>query len=234
MNAPKPVYLLAGGPGHRRKGPDPLLQAVFARTGQARPSVAYVGVASDDDLDFLKWIAAIFRTAGSGPVRLAPLASPRADLDEAHSVLADSDLVFISGGDVEAGMQRLRARKMIPLLERLHAGGKPFFGLSAGSIMLARGWVRWSDPLDEASAEAFPCLDFAPVLCDTHAEAEDWEELKALVTLSPQETVGYGIPTGGALCVRPGGGVSALGKPVPRFQTHAGTLLSLPPLLPAS
>jgi hypothetical protein len=33
-----PVYLLAGGPGSRRKGPDPLLQAVFALPGRPSPS----------------------------------------------------------------------------------------------------------------------------------------------------------------------------------------------------
>jgi len=169
----KPVYLLAGGRGHARKRPDPLLEAVFALAGRAKPSIAYIGAASDDDGDFLEWMASCFHTAGAGPVRLAPMVSARVDLDEARSVLTSSDLIFVSGGDVEAGMRVLEERKMVSFLQRLHDDGKPFFGLSAGSIMLARCWVRWSDPDDEASAATFPCLNFASVLCDTHAEAED-------------------------------------------------------------
>jgi peptidase E len=227
-----PIYLLAGGPGAARRGPDPLLQRVLASTRKAAPSIAYVGAASDDDAGFFKWIAALFRSAGSGPVRLAPLASHRADLDEARSVLQSADLVYITGGDVEAGMRILRERKMEEFLRQLHASGKPFFGLSAGSIMLARAWVRWSDPDNDASAEVFPCLGFAPILCDTHAEADGWEELKALLRLSVCGTGGFGIPAGGALCVEQNGTVTAIGKPAPRFETLSGRIKPLAPLPP--
>jgi len=55
--------LLAGGHGHARKGPDPLLEAVFAQAGKPRPSIAYIGVASDDDRDFLRWLTSLFETA---------------------------------------------------------------------------------------------------------------------------------------------------------------------------
>jgi cyanophycinase-like exopeptidase len=232
MESVNPIYLLAGGPGAARRGPDPLLERVFAVARQAAPSIAYVGAASDDDAGFFKWIAARFRSAGSGPVRLAPLASPRADLDEARSILQAADLVYMTGGDVEAGMHILQERKMDGFLHQLHASGKPFFGLSAGSIMLARAWVRWADPDNDATAEAFPCLGFAPILCDTHAEADDWEELKVLLGLSVSGTVGFGIPSGGALCVAQDGTVAAIGKPAPRFEVRNGRIRTLAPLPP--
>ena len=45
-----PIFLISGGHGMRkRKGPDPLLQAVIRRTGVRRPTIAYVGTASGDD-----------------------------------------------------------------------------------------------------------------------------------------------------------------------------------------
>jgi len=230
----KPVILIGGGRGHVRKGPDPLLQAAFLEAGgMRRPSIAYVGAASDDNRDFFKWIASLFREAGSGAVRLAAMADAHADLDEARTVLSDSDLVFVSGGDVEAGVRILRERSMVPFLKHLHAGGKPFFGISAGSIMLAQHWVSWPDPHDETRVESFACMGFAPILCDTHAEAEDWEELKALLKLSQRDTVGYGIPSGGALRVASNGRVTALGKPACRFQFTEGAIRALPPLSPA-
>ena len=126
-------------------------------------------------------------------------------------------MVFLSGGDVEAGMAVLEATGTIPVLDRLFRSGRPFFGLSAGSIMLARQWIRWADPDDEASAQGFPCLGFAPVLIDTHGEADGWVELVALLGLQEAGTVGYGIPTGAGLAAGPDGGLRALGSPVHRF-----------------
>jgi cyanophycinase-like exopeptidase len=194
--------------------------------------VAYVGVASNDDRGFLKWIAAPLREAGAGQVRLAPMAATGADLDEARSVLSTSDLIFMSGGDVEAGMRILRERKMLSFLKRLQLAGRVFFGISAGSIMLARQWVHWPDPAND-TAEVFDCMKVAPLLCDTHAEAEDWEELKTLLLLTrAAAAIGYGIPSGGALRITPTGTVSALGKPLVRFRAQTGAIVPLPPLVP--
>ena len=232
MPTPLPIHLIAGGRGHRRQGADPLLQQVFAQTGQPAPSIAYVGVASDDDAGFLQWLTALFKSSGSGPVRLAPMAARGADLDEARRVLESSAIVYITGGDVEAGMAHLRRCRMVPLLGRLYRAGRPFFGLSAGSIMLARQWVRWTDADDDSTAETFPCLGLAPVLCDCHAEDDDWEELHALLRLEPEGTIGYGIPSGGALKVTPQGTVHALGKTAVRFDHHQARVRRLPDQAP--
>jgi hypothetical protein len=112
------------------------------------------------------------------------------------------------------------------LLSELHLDGKPFIGLSAGSIMLARSWVRWPDADNDATAATFPCLGMAPLLCDTHAEKEDWEELKTLLRLSGPEA-GYGIPAGAALRIKADGPLSALGRPVPRFKFQDGRIRRL-------
>ena len=230
--APKPVFLIGGGDHRARKKPDPLLEVVLAQAGKPRPSIAYVGVASDDDRGFFRWLAALFQQAGSGDVRLARLASPRADVVQARTLLERSDIVFISGGDVEAGMAHLDRHGLSPLLMVLHRCGKPFFGVSAGSIMLARCWVRWTDPHDDASAEEFPCLGVAPVVCDMHAESDDWEELRVLLKLIGKG-VGYGIPAGGALRVDLDGSVSALGRPVQRFASRSGMVEKLTELTPS-
>lgn len=227
-----PVFLLAGGPGRRRAGGDPVLEQVFALSGRRAPSIAYVGVASDDDAGFRKWLTARFRASGSGPVTLAAMAAKGDDLGEARRVLEEADIVYVSGGDVEAGMAHLRRCRMEPLLRRLHGAGKPFFGLSAGSIMLARQWVRWSDPDDDDTAGPFSCLGLAPVLCDCHAEADDWVELHALLRLQRGDALGYGIPTGGALAVAPDGSVRAVGAPAVRLSFRAGRISRLADLAP--
>ncbi len=229
---PRPIHLLAGSPHGRSRGADPVLVAALAETGRPRPSVAYIGAASDDDRDFLRFVTTYLQRAGAGEVRLAALASARANLAEARAVIERSDLVFVSGGDVEAGMAHLERHELIPLLRTLHGAGTPFVGLSAGSIMLARCWVRWSDPDDDATAAIFPCLALAPVLCDCHAEADDWEELRALLELT-REGIGYGIPAGGALRVAADGAVTALGKAAYCLERRAGRIERVADLTPA-
>ena len=207
----KPVYLLAGGRNRGSKKPDPLLQAVFREYGIASPTVAYSGIASGDDRSFFGFITSSFKEAGAGKINHALIAPERADLKKARDILESADIVFISGGDVEAGMEILKEKNMIGFLYGLYRQGKPFFGISAGAIMLAREWVLWRDPDDDNSAEIFPCLDIAPIICDTHAEADGWEELQALLALEKDSVKGYGIPSGTAIKIYPDGRVEALG-----------------------
>ncbi len=227
------LLLIAGGRSAlKRRGPDPLVAEAVSQAKVPRPRVAYLGAASGDNAAFRVLIAGLLKKAGAGEVVLAPLCGRKADPEKARKVLGDSDLVFVSGGDVEEGMQVLRQTRMMRFLRALHEAGKPFFGVSAGSIMLARAWVRWRDPNNDQSAEVFPCLGFAPVLCDTHGEADGWEELKALLALSPVGAVGYGIVSSTALVVGPGGRVGARGGEVHRFRRRASGVVQVESLLP--
>jgi cyanophycinase len=229
---PKPVMLLAGGPGSHRHGPDPLLQRALSLAGSPSPSVAYVGAPSGDNRAFYVMIAALLKRAGAGEVTLVRLCGRRPDLGRARDQLARADLVFVTGGDVEEGMHVLEGTATVALLCELAAGGVPFLGVSAGSIMLARSWVRWRDPRDESSVELFPCLGIADVWCDTHGEAEGWEELAALGRVVPEGSVSHGIPSGAGLVVHPDGCLEAAGAPVHRFESRAGRAVRIADLEP--
>jgi cyanophycinase-like exopeptidase len=232
-DARPPLYLIAGGRDSiHRRGPDPLISGALALGGVPKPQVAYLGVASGDNAAFRVLIGRLLKKAGAGVVAPVPLCGKRADPEKARKVLAESHIVFVSGGDVEEGMRVLKETRMLRFLRALHASGKPFLGVSAGSIMLARGWVRWPDPNNEQSAELFPCLGFAPVLCDTHGEADGWEELRALLALSPAGTLGYGIVSGSALVVSSGGEVAAAGGEVHRFRHKASGVVQVESLTP--
>jgi cyanophycinase len=231
--ATKPVWLLAGGPGSRRRGPDPLLQRALALAGKPSPSVAYLGAPSDDNRAFYMMIAAGLKHAGAGEVTLVKLCGRRPDLARARDELARADVVFMTGGDVEEGMRVLEATDTIETLRGLAAAGVPFLGVSAGSIMLARSWVRWRDPKDEASVELFHCLGIAEVWCDTHGEGEGWEELAALARILPGGSVSHGIPTGAGLVVHPHGTLEAAGSPVHRFESRNGRAVRIGDLEPS-
>jgi peptidase E len=230
---PVSIYLLAGGRSSLSRGRDRLLTRVLASCGVPRPSIAYIGAANGDSKPFFSMISAYLRRCGAERVTLAPLAGGRRKLEKARTILESADMVFISGGDVEAGMEVLEERQILPFLHELFERGKPFFGSSAGSVMLGRQWVRWKDPNDDATASLFPCMGLTPIVCDTHGEAEGWEELCTLLRLTPEGTFGYGIPTGAGLCVRSNGTLEALEAPVHCYVRRRGAAVrraDLPPI----
>jgi peptidase E len=229
---PKPIYLLAGGPGSRRSQGDPILTRVLTSGEASSPSIAYVGAASGDSRPFFSMIADHMRGCGAGEITLAPLAGRWTKPEKTRAILESADIILVSGGDVEAGMEILEERRMLPFFRDLHRAGKAFFGISAGSIMLAREWVVWDDPDDDATASILPCMGLADVICDTHAEEEEWAELRVLVRLTPKGAKGYGIPMGAALCVHPDGALEALGAPVPCFVSTGGAAVPGEDLLP--
>ena len=230
----KPVYLFAGGRSGNRKKQGALMERMFREFGIASPTVAYNGVASGDDRSFFRFIAGELTQAGADKVVHAVIAPSGADLDKARSVLEDADIVFISGGDVEAGMDILREKKMLDYIGDLYRQGKPFFGISAGAIMLAERWVRWRDPDDDSSAELFPCLGFAPVICDTHGEADGWDELQAALKLAEDGTHGYGLATGAGVKVFSDGRVEALGGEVYQYLNRQGRVERIADITPAN
>ena len=204
------IYLLAGNPYARSGKPDPAMQAFFEEIGKPKSRVAYIGTASGDDRSFFEAMRALLKASGAGEVELAPLCGETENAAaEARRVVAQADAIFVSGGDVAEGMDVLRARKgMIACLRERFASGVPFMGLSAGSIMLARGWVRWAEGTE--SGTLFDCLGFAPIYCDVHGEADDWDELTTLLRLLPDKAAGYAIRAGEALRIS-GGVVESVG-----------------------
>ncbi len=231
MSTQKPIFLLAGGRGTSGKSMESFIQAIFKEAGHAVPTIAYVGVANEDNWVFYKLIAGMIKKAGNCQINRVLIAAKNADLKKARSILESADIIFMSGGDVEAGMRILIEKNMADFFQELYQKGKIFFGASAGSIMLAKKWVRWRDPEDDSTAEFFPCLGLAPVICDTHAESDDWEELQALLRL--ENTSGYGIATESCLKVSFDGKVEALGGAVFQYICHEGKVERLADIVPS-
>jgi len=224
MKTMLPIYLLAGGPGAKRQSPDPILQMAFRELGKTKPSVAYIGAAHGDSLTFYLFIKRLIVAAGAGKVELVPLAKKKSNLEEAQSIIQSADCIFVSGGDVSEGMRVLTEKAVIPLIKKRYNEGALIIGVSAGSIMLAKQWINWPDENDEASAELIPCMNIAPVLCDTHGEEDEWNELHSLVRLTEGNQIGYGIPSGGAMRISKDGGVEAISMPLYRIERLEGKI----------
>ncbi|MCX6012649.1 MAG: Type 1 glutamine amidotransferase-like domain-containing protein [Chloroflexi bacterium] len=232
MNKIKAIYLLAGGRGGNSNSTDNILQVIFRDINKVVPTIAYVGVASDDNLLFYQSISSMIKNAGNCNITRIVLSSKKADIHKAQDMLNSADAVFMSGGDVEKGMQLLIEKNMVEFLNGIYNQGKLFFGASAGSIMLAREWVRWKNPDDDSTAELFPCLGFAPIICDTHAEGDNWAELQAALKLEAKNTMGYGIASGTCLKVSPNGEQEAIGGSVARYKKQDGKVTKQADLSP--
>ena len=222
MATPGKVVLMAGaGPGTGKKSVRFHDQAVAA-TGQKKPTIAYVGAASGDSKVFEKMLGTLLFGL-TAKVKSVPLTKKSLKTSEAKQILADVDLVFVSGGDVDAGMKVIHERELAPYFRELHAQGKPMEGVSAGSIMLGKHWVRF-DEKDDTKAEVFDCLGVVPHSFDAHSEADHWEELQVLARLlskraKPPETV-VGLVSGHC-AIWDDGRLTALGGPLHRFTCTA-------------
>jgi peptidase E len=234
MRRPQTVHLIGGGPGTLR-ALRKHFRAALEEIGAKRPLVAYVGAATDDNRAFYTMIRGSLSLSGAR-FRLAKMASSRASATEARALLEECDLIFMSGGDVDHGMRVLRDKDMLPTFRRLAQAGKPMFGISAGSIMLAREWVRFPDD-DEANAEIFGCLGVVPAYVDAHAEADDWSELRTLLRMLHRrgdgDLVGYGLTRGGGLQATVEGAdvtMRAIGTPIPRLVVRGDQVVAAAPL----
>jgi len=196
MNA-KPIYLIAGGsPGETRQVTEDFHTALEA-CGKPNPKVAYVGTANHDNKMFFQYMKHPMMKAGAGEVKLVPIANKRTDEAAVKRMLSEADLVFLSGGEVEDGMVWLKRYDLDVFLTGLYHSGKPFLGVSAGAIMMGQHWVHWDKEDDDDTASLFECLNFVPMLFDTHGESEGWKELKCALRLLGPGAEGYGLSKGG-------------------------------------
>jgi peptidase E len=225
MNTQKPIYLLAGGRGKRILTTISNVRNIIKGINKVKPDIAYVGVASLRDNWLIYFIISILIKVGCDCRLSRILIAPKnADLNRARAMLQSADVIFISGGDVEVGMQILKEKNMVGFLQDLAKKDKLFIGVSAGSIIMAKEWVRWRNPNDNSTAELFPCLGLVPIICDTHAEEDDWEELKTALQLEATGTPGYGITSGAYLKVYPDGRLESEVGPVARYIFQNGKI----------
>jgi cyanophycinase-like exopeptidase len=213
---------MAGKFGSRHFGTKPYLADALRRTGKGKPLALYVGAASGEDRSFGTALSLILKTAGAHRVLWPKLAVKKPASGQARESLEQADLVFIGGGDVEMGVQVLRAADLVGDLHAAANRGVVFAGMSAGAIMLGERWIRWPHAgASDAEAQTYECLGLVPCSVDTHGEDDDWHEVRTFAVVRARElgkkARAYAVPSGGALVVSHAGEIRAEGQPVPVF-----------------
>ena len=176
---------------------------------------------------FFTMIKSILMKAGAQKVILVKLAKKKVDISDVKNVLTSADIIFLSGGEVEDGMNWLKYHRLTLFFKDLYNEGKRFVGISAGSIMMGTHWVRWEKPEDDATAELFDCLGIIPAVFDTHGEDENWKELKTTLKLLGNDARGYGIPCHGMISADSRGTLVNLEKTLLTYVNDNGQVWEL-------
>jgi len=217
-----PAFLIAGGSPRDLTAMARMMSNAF--NGLQKPVVAYIGTANGDNLAFFQLMKMMLKSAGAGKVNFVRLAKKNPDIDAAKKTIAAADVVFLSGGEVEDGMNWLKKHDLISFLKELYSAGKRFLGVSAGVIMMGTHWVHWDIEGDDSTSKLFDCLAFTPVLFDVHGESEDWVELKAALKLLGPGSRAYGLPGGCMLSADSKGNLINLEKEYLVFKNEEGKI----------
>jgi cyanophycinase-like exopeptidase len=221
-----PVTLIAGGKWSKDFGTSPYLGDAFRATGKPKPTVVQIGAANGDDRAFGTATVLLMKKAGAGEVLWPRVCGKKKDVAGMKKALETADVVFVSGGDVEEGMNVLEELELVKAVTAAAKRGAVFVGISAGAIMIGERWVRWpSAKATDDEAETFACLGVAGVSIDTHGEKDGWGEVKSFVAVRARETgqtqSACGVPSGAALIVE-GTTLRAAGSPVQVFRAKKG------------
>jgi len=191
----KPAFLLAGG----RNTDTSMIVRLLGRSLLNCKTAAYIGAANGDSEAFFELTKSLLQKLGLKRIEFVKTATEKADTGKAIETLYDADVIYISGGEVEDGMKWLKKHSLCEIIRDIYNKGKQFICVSAGTIMMGTHWISVDETDDYDKAELFDCLKIIPAVFDTHAEDEDWIELKTTLKLLGDGSTGYGIRTGGIL-----------------------------------
>jgi len=203
----KPTTLIAGKFGSRHFGTKRYVADAVRLTGRDEPVALYIGAASGDDRHFGSALSTLLKGAGIRKVVWPKLSKgKKKDVSAAKTALHETDLVFVGGGDVEAGIHALHDADLVEDLHGAAKRGVVFAGMSAGAIMLGERWIRWPrEGAGDDEAETFECLGVAPCALDTHGEGDGWRETQSFAAVRARElgkkARAYGVPSGAALVI---------------------------------
>lgn len=222
------IHLIAY-PDWRRSDVRDWHDAMFKETGKDRPNVALFTAPGGEDPEEIRWVTDTFRRRYGAAVQAVRLLRRPTPFEEAREIIRSADLLYFTGGDHFLLVRAATSAGLAEVLKRRVAEGAVVGGYSAGAIAIGAYWPEWPEPerpdLPEEGATLVRCLGLnTRLICDFHAEEDDWEELYACLRLlrarDPHTTWhGYGVPTRGAIRISGTGRAELLGDRGPWLAT---------------
>jgi len=223
MSAVKPVFLLADSQLlFWQKDGELYLKTILQHVASSSPKAAYIGASNGDIPDFYHIFVAAMKGIG---ITDCQMISSDASQDEL-AFLAQSDVLLLSGGDVDKGWDVLQNTGMLNIVRQRYKEGAVIIGISAGAIQLGQFWREDAD-----HAELRPMAQVLPFSIDAHEESTNWKRLKNTTRHGYSKAKAYGIPSGGGLVFFPNKHIHAIRYPAAEMVNQGNTLVvtSLPP-----
>jgi cyanophycinase len=202
----KPLYLLADSQLFFWKSDgDSLAERVRAELDKSSPKAAYIGASNGDQPEFYSLFQAAMESMGISNCRAVPSQPSKEDI----SFIEESDLILLSGGDVERGWRTFEQNGLKELVPRKRFDGAILMGVSAGAVQLGLGHLS-----NAAQPKRVDMFRFAPFYVGAHDEGNDWFDLRALVNLAQSDARAIGLPAGGGAVYYADGTLEPLRKPL--------------------
>lgn len=126
--------IIAIGGGNIRKNETLLIDQEIARVaGKSQPKLLFIPTASLDDAGYIKSIHEHFTKLGCVVDTLC-LISQNPSIQEIKTKIANTDIIYVGGGNTLRMMNLWRKLGVDKLLQQAQAQGKVLCGVSAGSI----------------------------------------------------------------------------------------------------
>lgn len=205
----KSLYLLADSQLLFWKDKDSLFTTRIREQIEAEtPKAAYIGASNGDNPDFFSLFIGAMEMIGITDCRMIPTQPAKEDM----TFLEAADLLLLSGGDTEQGWRAFEQNGLKEMIPQKRFAGAVLVGISAGAVQLGMGALTGSSTMKPVEM-----FRFAPFYVGAHEEAEEWWNLRALVTLAQTDARGVGIPAGGGAIYHPDGSLEPVRKTLVEF-----------------
>lgn len=191
-----PIYLFADSqPLFLKEDGVSLLNRIKEDIGKSGIKAAYVGASNGDEPAFYHIFTEAMKSVGINDLRMISAFFEPED----KVFFAEADIILLAGGEVNRGWKTFQAVGLEEAIRERYEAGATLIGISAGAVQL--GMLAF----DESSQQKDPFNTFQiiPLCIGAHEEANNWAELKALISHEKGWSKGLGIPFGGAAIWHP-------------------------------
>ncbi len=167
---------------------------ILGQAKRQRPKVCFLPTASGDAEEYIGRFYMAFSQLACEPMHLSLFKTPPQD---AASVLLDSEMIYVGGGNTRSMLALWREWGVDEILRQAYQQGSILAGISAGAIC----WFE-QGLSDSVSQELAPieCLGFLQGSCSPHFDGEaDRRPTYLHLLRSGKMLPGYGIDDGCAL-----------------------------------
>lgn len=185
---------------------------------------AYVGASNGDNPDYF----ALF-TAAMDKINVHQSRMILSDFTpQDKEFLQQADLILLAGGDFFCGWEIIKNKGIDSIIVDKYYSGTVIVGVSAGAMHLGMG------SFDQYSKTIIDTLKLVPYYIASHDEANQWEELKNIISQKESYTKGFGISSGGGMIFHADTTIEPLANPLTEIERSSksntiSTNILLPP-----